>query len=125
MSVIGGSLGAALGGATAGAKGAAVGASIGAMAGGALDKYGPYIVKGTIDSAMKLKDLASESGGWKAFGPYAKVLSEAATKGNTQLAFTNQVLLKTDPAYRNLFGTGAHQQGDAKKEAIRNRALGN
>ena len=123
-SVLGAAIGGGIGGAIAGTPGAYIGSSLGAAAGGVLDKYGPAIVKGTIDSTIGLKKLAESSGGWKAFGPYATQLAEAASKGNAQLAITNQMLLKTDPLYRSIFKTDKHQQGDAKREAIARRAQG-
>jgi len=101
--LVGGGIGTAFGGLVGGAVGVTAGKALGGIAGGALDKYGPAIVKGTADSAIKLKALAANSNGWQAFGPYAKILADAASKGNSQLAIVNQVLLRTDPNYAKIF----------------------
>jgi hypothetical protein len=114
MSAIGGGVGGLIGG----VHGAAAGVSAGGAIGGILDRYGPKIVKGTVDSAMAIKDALASTEGVKALGPYAAVLSEAAGKGNKTLAAVNQALLANDPFYSSMFKRDPH---DAKRDAIQRR----
>lgn len=113
MTVLGGTLGGGAGYLIGGAPGAAIGGQIGATTGATLDKYGPAIVKGTVDSANALKEWLSTSEGVQRLGPYARPLLQAASEGNKTLAAVNQTLLRTDPVYRRLFDQQNQDQGDA------------
>lgn len=115
---MGTAMGSGLGYLVAGPTGAAAGASVGGLIGGTLDKYGPAIVKGTVDSAQALQKVLNDSQAVKQLGPYARPLLEAASKGNQTLAATNQALLSSDPIYRSMFKTDPHQQ---KRDAISRR----
>ncbi len=116
MSAIGGGVGGLIGG----VHGAAAGISAGGALGGILDRYGPKIVKGTVDSAYALRDLLASTDGVKALGPYAKELGEAAAKGNGTLAAVNQALLKNDPFYGIMFKKSADEH-QKKRDAIKRR----
>lgn len=94
------------------------GGIIGAQIGGALNVYGPAIVKGTVDSAQALRKVLNNSEAVQRLGPYAQTLLDAASKGNTALAAINQKLLASDPVYRNLF---PRDPNDSKRDAIQRR----
>ncbi len=125
MAVMGGTAGGAIGYRLAGPTGAAAGAAIGSTAGGALDRYGPAVVKSLIDNTLSLQAWVATNGP-RVKGPASQIVADAinaAKNGDWKAAAAYQAVLRTDPIYRAAFGTDNHQQ--SKDNAVSRRLQGN
>ncbi len=74
------------------------GAMMGAAAGLGADKYSGQIFKKVLDGYLKGGKFASSLS--QELGPYAKILMDAASRGNKNLALTHQLLLQKDDNYK-------------------------
>jgi hypothetical protein len=75
----------------------------GAALGATVDKYGPKMAKSLIDVVQPIQEKLQSSEGMQSLGKYAKVLADAAKKGNQNLAVTHMILMK-DPEYAAMYG---------------------
>ncbi len=102
-----GNLGSTVGEAIGGFPGKIVGKTIGFLGGATVDKYGPQMARGIVDSAAKLDAYMASSQGIQTLGKYGKPLLDAAAKGNQSLAATHAYLFATDQNYRKILEDNA------------------
>jgi hypothetical protein len=82
-----------------GLPGKLIGKTVGVLGGATVDKYGPAIAKGTVDTAAKLQSMLNSSEGLQTLGQYAGPLMDAAKRGNQSLAVTHFLLSQKHPDY--------------------------
>ncbi len=98
-----------------GIPGKYVGKFTGALTGGVVDKYGPKLGKGAVDTAARMARFMETSKGAQTLGKFAAPLTEAAKKGNHALAATHAMLFANEPDYREIMTQ------DRKRNAIKQR----
>lgn len=76
------------------------GRTAGFLWGATVDKFGPKIAKGIVDSSVKVNRILQSQPDLQKLGTYARPLIEAATRGNQSLAATHAYLFATEPEYR-------------------------